>query len=662
MIRRIVQSLVLMLLASLTAGATVSSGGQRFVDEVFTEVEVTEGVVFADGVVDYLGRAWTLRLDIYEPAGDTLGERPLLVWAHGGSGVGGRRDEGMAVGYAEAFARRGWVVASIDYRLYSQQLPEQCDFHDFCRAVNTQLLDRINEAAEDFRAAVRYLRLHAGEHGIDPDRIVGGGFSYGTVLALKANFQPDPINVPFPNNANPNASSAISGAMTDSGGMHETLSINEPAPPLGLGEPPMIGWAYLLDGDAAAALTSVPCLQTRALGNVCDLNLLESELELQHGVGAAITATKTARFFCKHAIDCSTGEQQPAIVKTADIVYGHAENCLGQGQDLLLDLYELEGDTRPFRPVYVWAHGGFFKFGDKDGIPDRIIDYVRSGWVVLSIGYRLCSEIPTGYEGILESDVPVADLQALLDATEDTQHDMQAAVRWVRRHAATRGFDASRVAAGGFSAGAITALQTAFDDHDPGTSGNEGYPSVVDAAVSHGGGYLPVVMGNLGPGEPPIAMLHGTNDLTVPIAAAVPACVATAALLNVCEFTPFLGEEHSILGADIALDFLERRVVEVDRTATHLAPTTTRNGNALRVQVRLTADGVGVTCDLLGCAEEALAGRVLVVDVAGSTATLVTGSDGWAVVTLEVPEGEHTLRVRYHGDPGLEPAISTSGV
>ena len=668
MIRGIVQSLVLALLASLTAGATASSGPQRFVDELFTDVEVTEGIVFADGVVDYRGQPWTLRLDLYEPAGDTLGERPLLVWAHGGSGIGGRRDEGNAVGWAETFARRGWVVASIDYRLYSQELPEQCSFHDFCRAVNPSVLDRINEAAEDFRAAVRYLRLHAGEHRIDPERVVGGGFSYGTVLALKANFQPEPIDVAYPNNANPGVPSAIAGAVTDSGGMHETLSIDQPAPPLGPGEPPMIGWAYRLDRDGAAALTTLPCLQTRALGNVCDLQLLDSGTELRHGVGPGLAATETAEFFCTHAIDCSTGEE-PAIVKTADIRYGHAENCLGDDQELLLDLYELEGDTRPFRPVYVWAHGGFFKFGSKDGIPDQVVDYVRSGWVVLSIGYRLCSEIPTGYPGLLESDAPADDLQALLDATEDTQHDMQAAVRWVRRNAGAMRFDASRVAAGGFSAGAITALQTAFDENDPGTSGNEGYPSVVAAAVSHAGGYLHGVMGDIGPGEPPIAMLHGTHDQTVPMAAAVPACAQTVALLNVCEFTPFFGEEHRVLGADIALDFLQRHVAGVAWTPTTLTLEATRLGNRLNVQARLTAAGIGVACELLGCPDEPLAGQELHVEVAGLATTIVTGSDGTATGQLRLPPGsqaslqaggDHAVIARYHGGPGLEPELTSS--
>lgn len=290
----------------LLAAAPPPQRPTPYVDEVFDTVEVTRGIVFADGVRDYRGQSWALRLDLYEPSEDDDG-RPVLVWAHGGAGIGGRRDEGNAVGWAEAFARRGWVVASVDYRLYGQELPEQCNVHDFCRAVNPEVDARIKEAAEDVRAAVRYLRVHSDELGIDPDRIVTGGFSYGTVLALLTSFQPGSIDVAFPNTANPGVSSHVAGAVTDSGGMHETTSIDQPPPPLGTGEPPMIGWAWALDRDGAAALTALPCQQTRALGNTCDLHLLDSDLELRHGVGAAIAAAETARFFCEHAIDCRVG-------------------------------------------------------------------------------------------------------------------------------------------------------------------------------------------------------------------------------------------------------------------------------------------------------------------------------------------------------------------
>ncbi len=197
------------------------------------------------------------------------------------------------------------------------------------------------------------------------------------------------------------------------------------------------------------------------------------------------------------------------VTKTADIVYGQAVGSSGP-QDLKLDLYEPTGDTDFFRPVYVWAHGGFHKYGDKSSAgPSE--DYVKRGWVAVSIDYRLCPACPTGGAGIVSSSNPVAASETWLAAVHDDQHDMQAAVRWVRANAARFRLDAGRIAAAGYSAGAETALTVAFNSYDPGDSGNPGYPSDVAAAVAHAGVYAPgspvscpgtnlcTLYGNIGP-------------------------------------------------------------------------------------------------------------------------------------------------------------------
>ena len=70
------------------------------------------------------------------------------------------------------------------------------------------------------------------------------------------------------------------------------------------------------------------------------------------------------------------------VTKTSDIVYGQAVNSSGDLQDLTLDLFEPSGDTENFRAVYIWAHGGFHKRGDKtnDG---PYADYATRGWVAI---------------------------------------------------------------------------------------------------------------------------------------------------------------------------------------------------------------------------------------------------------------------------------------
>jgi poly(3-hydroxybutyrate) depolymerase len=62
-------------------------------------------------------------------------------------------------------------------------------------------------------------------------------------------------------------------------------------------------------------------------------------------------------------------------------------------------------------------------------------------------------------------------------AITDAQHDAQAAVRWLRRHADQYRIDPERIAIGGTSAGAITALYVGNHAEDPGTSGNPEFRS-----------------------------------------------------------------------------------------------------------------------------------------------------------------------------------------
>ena len=102
----------------------------------------------------------SLRLDVHIPLGDQK-RRPAIVGIHGGGWRGGdkRRIRGLP-----AFVRAGFVVVSINYRL-SQQA-------QYPAAVN------------DCRIAVRWIRKHAGDYGVDPDRIGVLGGSAGGHLSL----------------------------------------------------------------------------------------------------------------------------------------------------------------------------------------------------------------------------------------------------------------------------------------------------------------------------------------------------------------------------------------------------------------------------------------------------------------------------------------------
>ena len=86
-------------------------------------------------------------------------------------------------------------------------------------------------------------------------------------------------------------------------------------------------------------------------------------------------------------------------------------------------------------------------------------------------------------------------------------------MRFLRANATTYGVDVNRIAIGGTSAGAITALHVGFNADDPGTGGNPTQSSAVRAAVSLSGAK---VLGSAATGDAPSLLFHGTNDGLVP--------------------------------------------------------------------------------------------------------------------------------------------------
>lgn len=114
-----------------------------------------------------------VRLRIYTPPDDLNGDRPGLVWVHGGAFRMGSIDDPMADFVArELCARAGAVVVNVDYRLAVDGV---------CYPV----------PHDDVVAALRWTRDHARDIGMDPGLIsvggdsAGGNLSAGAVLRLR---------------------------------------------------------------------------------------------------------------------------------------------------------------------------------------------------------------------------------------------------------------------------------------------------------------------------------------------------------------------------------------------------------------------------------------------------------------------------------------------
>lgn len=204
----------------------------------------------------------------------------------------------------------------------------------------------------------------------------------------------------------------------------------------------------------------------------------------------------------------------PTQIATAtDVAFGTGPDLrTGEPVELALDVYQPDPaiDPQPTgRPAIVWLYGGGFQTGSKRAVADVAAAYAQQGYVTVAPTYRVdpgndCQAIQHGSGGD-----PSRCQAAILAA----QHDAQAAVRWVRAHATELGVDPDRIAAGGFSAGAITAARLAYRADDPGTSGNPGYDSSVRAALAASGcEYQPAA---IGPGDAPVSIIASHDDKAV---------------------------------------------------------------------------------------------------------------------------------------------------
>jgi acetyl esterase/lipase len=118
--------------------------------------------------VAYLEPGRIEKLDLYLPAMPTSGPlSPAFVWIHGGGFTAGDKAQIRDVGVATSLASAGYVVASINYKLGAGSFPTNIG---------------------DCKDAVRFLRAHAADYHLDPNRIAVGGGSAGAYLALMVGF------------------------------------------------------------------------------------------------------------------------------------------------------------------------------------------------------------------------------------------------------------------------------------------------------------------------------------------------------------------------------------------------------------------------------------------------------------------------------------------
>lgn len=110
--------------------------------------------------VAYYTDSQSQKMDIYIP-NEGQGPFPLIVYIHGGAFKGGDKGDFQVQPYFQA-VKKGYAVASINYRLSGEAI--------------------FPAAVRDCKAAIRFLKAHAAEYSVDPDRIAAAGGSAGANL------------------------------------------------------------------------------------------------------------------------------------------------------------------------------------------------------------------------------------------------------------------------------------------------------------------------------------------------------------------------------------------------------------------------------------------------------------------------------------------------
>lgn len=172
--------------------ATIALNAQndRYLDEIFSEFNVTSNVIYGEniGIITKEPKSEELMMDVYEPKGDSVSNRPVVLMLHTGSFLPkiyngqptGDKTDNAIVEACERFAKKGYVAVAINYRLgWNPESPSE----DVRRST---LIQAAYRGLQDVKTAVRFLRKSVGEgnsYGIG-NKFAVGGYGTGGYLSL----------------------------------------------------------------------------------------------------------------------------------------------------------------------------------------------------------------------------------------------------------------------------------------------------------------------------------------------------------------------------------------------------------------------------------------------------------------------------------------------
>jgi acetyl esterase len=229
----------------------------------------------------------TLDVFLYFPTDWKKGDkRPVLAFFHGGGWECGKPEWGHT--QCRHFSQLGMVGASFQYRLTGQ--------HGSNPVVSVS----------DAKSAIRWLREHAGELGIDPDRIAASGYSAGghlaacTVMIQGFDDADDNLSVSPAANANiywvPALKIFEDGWFKNLLGGRAAVKDIDPFSQIRPGLPPCIIFQGTEDDTVPLWTVEAFTEKTRTAGNRCDLHVYKGQTHLGWSKNEADVLEKMDRF------------------------------------------------------------------------------------------------------------------------------------------------------------------------------------------------------------------------------------------------------------------------------------------------------------------------------------------------------------------------------
>jgi acetyl esterase/lipase len=206
-----------------------------------------------------------LKLDLFFPENHAPTEkRGCIILFFGGGWTAGATDQ--FYGYAKYMASRGLVAISAQYRTKSSHgaIPRQC--------------------VEDGKRAIRYVREHAKELGVDPDKIIVGGGSAGGHVAAACAMCPKIDATPDSTvSCVPNALVLFNPVYDNGPGGYGHKSVTDywkdisPFHNIRKGLPPTV--VFFGSKDSCVPVATIQAFEKQMVdaGNVCENHLYEGE-------------------------------------------------------------------------------------------------------------------------------------------------------------------------------------------------------------------------------------------------------------------------------------------------------------------------------------------------------------------------------------------------